>query len=500
MRGRASIVCATGNCPAVPPSTQLQITTNSLQGGAVNQSYSAQLAATGGSRSYTWTVVSGSLPSGLSLGSSGLISGTPSAAGSPVSFTVQVVDTSTPQQHDEATLSLPIAAQPEGASSGALYGFSIQVSGGGAEGYDAVGNVTAYSDSVNGAWTFSYDTLNRLATAAGSQDYNPYPNLCWSYDNFGNRTAQTASATAYTNSNGGANTCPAGSGPSYIETYNASNQFSGGLQTYDGAGNIQADSATGNLYLYDGEGRLCAMEQKIAGVTAMTQYLYDAEGHRVAKGSITTFNCNAASNGFTAAAVYVLGPGGEQLTEMANISSTQTPSWQWAHTNVYAAGQLAATYDADLSGQTEGRLYFHLSDWLGTRRQQTDYAANPVLNFTGLPYGDGISTIPVSANDTADATEHHFTGKERDSESGNDYFGARYHASTMGRFLSPDPLFISPERLADPQSLNLYSYVRNNPLGLTDDTGLDFYLACQTSDNSSCGQVQNGSNSVWVQG
>jgi RHS repeat-associated protein len=32
----------------------------------------------------------------------------------------------------------------------------------------------------------------------------------------------------------------------------------------------------------------------------------------------------------------------------------------------------------------------------------------------------------------------HFTGKERDAENGNDYFGARYFASTMGRFLSPD--------------------------------------------------------------
>jgi RHS repeat-associated protein len=68
------------------------------------------------------------------------------------------------------------------------------------------------------------------------------------------------------------------------------------------------------------------------------------------------------------------------------------------------------------------------------------------------------------------------TGKERDTETGNDYFGARYYGSSMGRFMSPDPVFISAQRLADPQSLNLYAYVRNNPLGLTDDTGLDFYL------------------------
>ncbi len=92
------------------------------------------------------------------------------------------------------------------------------------------------------------------------------------------------------------------------------------------------------------------------------------------------------------------------------------------------------------------------------------------------------------------------TGKERDSESGLDNFGARYYGSSMGRFMSADPVFISADRLTDPQSLNLYAYVRNSPLNLTDPTGLDFYLACQTSDHSGCGQVQNGADKVWVQG
>jgi len=82
---------------------------------------------------------------------------------------------------------------------------------------------------------------------------------------------------------------------------------------------------------------------------------------------------------------------------------------------------------------------------------------------------------------TYDSTAHfvHFaykyTGKERDAESGNDYFGARYYASSMGRFLSPDwsddPDSVPFADLGDPQSLNLYAYVANNPLSGTDADG-----------------------------
>jgi len=65
----------------------------------------------------------------------------------------------------------------------------------------------------------------------------------------------------------------------------------------------------------------------------------------------------------------------------------------------------------------------------------------------------------------------HFTGKERDSESGNDYFGARYYASSMGRFLSPDPQYVQERMVKDPQSWNLYVYGRNNPLSFIDPSG-----------------------------
>jgi RHS repeat-associated protein len=76
---------------------------------------------------------------------------------------------------------------------------------------------------------------------------------------------------------------------------------------------------------------------------------------------------------------------------------------------------------------------------------------------------------------TAHFSRSRFTGKERDAESGNDYFEARYYSSTMGRFMSPD--WAAKEEpvpyatFDDPQSLNLYSYVRNNPLSRADKDG-----------------------------
>jgi RHS repeat-associated protein len=84
--------------------------------------------------------------------------------------------------------------------------------------------------------------------------------------------------------------------------------------------------------------------------------------------------------------------------------------------------------------------------------------------------------IPYTANcPTADSTDHHFTGKERDTESGNDYFGARYYASSMGRFLSPDwasnPEAVPYGIYTNPQTLNLYNYMRNNPLSGIDKDG-----------------------------
>ena len=79
-----------------------------------------------------------------------------------------------------------------------------------------------------------------------------------------------------------------------------------------------------------------------------------------------------------------------------------------------------------------------------------------------------------------------FTGKERDAESGLDYFGARYYGSSMGRWMSPDwsavPVGVPYASLNDPQSLNLYAYVGNNPLSHRDSDGHHQECAPDTFD------------------
>jgi RHS repeat-associated protein len=87
--------------------------------------------------------------------------------------------------------------------------------------------------------------------------------------------------------------------------------------------------------------------------------------------------------------------------------------------------------------------------------------------------------LPVS-----DRFNPKFTGKERDSETSLDYFGARYMSSAQGRFTSPDDPLIG-QHPADPRSWNLYAYVRNNPLRLIDPTG-------QFAVEGSGGCMENG--------
>lgn len=75
-----------------------------------------------------------------------------------------------------------------------------------------------------------------------------------------------------------------------------------------------------------------------------------------------------------------------------------------------------------------------------------------------------------------------FTGKERDAETGLDFFLARYFSGAQGRFLSVDPDNAGAKH-DDPQSWNACAYGRNNPLKYTDPTGM-FYEICPAGGGS----------------
>ena len=89
-----------------------------------------------------------------------------------------------------------------------------------------------------------------------------------------------------------------------------------------------------------------------------------------------------------------------------------------------------------------------------------------------------------------------FTGKERDYETGLDYFGARYFLGAQGRFNGPDEPLVD-QNAGDPQSWNLYSYSRNNPLRNLDRdgracssvTGADGSIAITDTDGKGCGAL-----------
>ncbi len=370
--------------------------------------------------------------------------------------------------------------------------------------YDGVGNAINYSDSVMGNWGFIYDSLNRLEAANPSSGSYNGQFLCWAYDSFGNRTAESLQTTA----------CPAYETtlPATVSYVNSSNQPTNtnqpqsawgigagagynfnGIFRYYADGGVKQDPL--NHYLYDAEGRLCAVRSAKIG-NAMIGYLYDADGIRVAKGSISSMSCDPTINHFVTISDYIIGPANEQLTEMDMDPNQGVMAWQ--HTNIWAGGTLLGTYDAD-------GTHFYLNDPVGTRRAQTDSQGVLEQTCQSLPYGNGETCAPTP-------TENLFTGKERDAESGLDYFGARYYSSAMGRFSSPDDG--SDWDPTNPQSWNLYSYVRNNPLINVDPDGHDcVYLnnagngaeeVDQHSSSTECmgdGTSKNpGTGGYWVDG
>lgn len=208
---------------------------------------------------------------------------------------------------------------------------------------------------------------------------------------------------------------------------------------YDGVGNL-VNHPDFRVFGYDGEGRMTSSSAGCPAISGSNGY--DGDGRRVTK----------------------------------TVGSLKT------HYLYDAFGRLAVEY-----GTTEatGTRYF-TGDHLGLTRVVVDRAGmikncHDYLRFgepvsVGRPACYGANMAPHTP--PADGNRVHFTGKERDAETGLDYFGARCFSAAQGRWTStdwshsPEPVpFVDP---GDSQTLNLYGYVRYNPLQLNDPYGHGF--------------------------
>jgi RHS repeat-associated protein len=174
---------------------------------------------------------------------------------------------------------------------------------------------------------------------------------------------------------------------------------------------------------------------------AGVNYTYDGDGQRVEKSSGT---------------LYWYGPGGEVLDE-TDLSGNLTSEY------VYFNGRRIARRNAS------GSVYYYAGDFLGSARAMVTSSGAKCYDADFYPFGGERSVSNTCPQN------YKFTGKERDTETGNDYFGARYYASNFGRFLSPDwsaiPAPVPYANLTNPQTLNLYAIVRDNPETFADLDG-----------------------------
>lgn len=304
--------------------------------------------------------------------------------------------------------------------------------------------------------TFNYDSVNRLTGASESGGANEWAQN-FGYDQFGNRSLLSSSTfNPYTGLT--PQSAAAGTGP-----FTGSNQWTGA--GYDGAGNQTSVLGTGSdSALYDTENRLATV---IEPNVSVIQYSYDGDGKRVMK---------------------VVCPAG---------TSACTPA---------AVGAVATVYVYDAQGEmveeagpsTDAGTKYLFGDGLGSTRLETNAAGGSVRCIDYAPFGlelpagmggRGSCYATMSyPSGTPDILDAKFTGKERDAETGLDFFESRYYSSAQGRFTSPDEFkggFLDAfsgkaafqegplpyANIADPQTLNKYVYVRNNPLRYTDPDG-----------------------------
>ena len=301
------------------------------------------------------------------------------------------------------------------------------------------GNVQSVTNcrNTNRTQNFVYDNLNRI-----SQGYSSGTNWGedFTIDPWGNLTNRALH-----------------SGKTNYEPLNAAsatthNQLPG--FGYDIAGNMVSNGTAS--YTYDAENRLIS--------TAGYAYTYDGKGERVKKASGST------------GTLYWKGMGSDPIAE-SNLSGTMQEEY------IFFGDRRVAR--RDVSG---GAVHYYFSDHLGSH--------GVVMNATGSTCEQDIDYYPFGGVEQdycpTVSQNYKFTGKERDSESGLDNFGARYDASSLGRFMTPDwdarPVTVPYAVFGDPQSLNLYAYVRNDPVSRADADGHSGDLPLPPSNPMAAGQ------------
>jgi RHS repeat-associated protein len=320
------------------------------------------------------------------------------------------------------------------------------------------------------AQDYEYDSLNRLQRVHDGSNWQQQ----YSYDRYGNRTIDQAN-TFGTNI------------PKPSFTVNTANNRLGvpsgqtGTMSYDAAGNLTTDTYSGNgTRTYDAENRMVTATD---GDDNTNEYTYDGDGHRVKR--------YVANDDAETWQVY--GLGGELLAEYdAEDNDPSTPQKEYGYRN----GQLLITAEpappCDPFGggggcgftlTSPGIVHWLVTDQLGTPRMIFDQSGSlaTTSRHDYLPFGEEIFAGTAGRTTTlgytnGDGARQKFTLKERDIETGLDYFGARYYGSTQGRFTGADPISLGVDRLFDPQRFNRYAYVRNNPLMFTDPDGRDIVL------------------------
>jgi len=283
----------------------------------------------------------------------------------------------------------------------------------------------------------AYDGLNRIASA---QSGGTLWGETFSIDTWGNLTGE-GPVTGKTNHEG-LNT-----------TADTNNRLVG--FGYDPAGNMTSNTALSATYIYDAENRLIW--------TSGDRYVYDGDGNRVEKCVAATSTTPCPTSG-TNGTLYFRGMGSDTQEE-TDLSGNPVEQY------IFFNGARIARRDVTSTGATIA-VHYYFSDQVGSHSVVTNAAGTALeQDIDYYPYG-GVEHDYCTA---CVAQRYKFNGKERDTESGLDNFGARYDTSSLGRFMTPDwaekPTSVPYANFGNPQSLNLYSYVQNNPATLRDVDG-----------------------------